>query len=132
MRFVEDSTGAALSGVCIEVVPTDIILDAFHSTAGIPDQHPEIGGSLVISDKTVLIPSDLDLSSAFDLSFLVHEIAHFQQLVAGDLHSDASLSSVECDAYLMQASFLRSRGLRREALVASLQAELQVGSACEY
>ena len=132
VRFVEDATGEGLAEICIKVVSPETIRAAFRATAGFHDQQPEIGGLFVIADETVLIPTTLDLNNAYDLSFLVHEITHYHQGKAGLLTDGARLGGVECDAYLMQASFLRSQGLPREALITSLQAELQAGSICEY
>ena len=132
VRFVESETGETLAEVCIKIVPPEIIIEAFRSTAGNLDEPPEIGGLFVVAEQTVLIPSDLDIGSPFDLSFLVHEIAHYHQFQSGLHNAEARIGRLECDAYLMQAAFLRSRGLKREAFIVSLQAELQIGSVCEY
>ncbi len=132
VRFVEEAQGISLSPICIKSVPKEAIMEAFSTTAGMSKHQPNVGGLYVIAEETILIPYDLDLHRVSDLSFVVHEIVHAYQHQTGMLLPDASLGLLECDAYYVQAAFLRSRGLPREALLMSLQAELQMGSVCEY
>lgn len=132
VEFVEETYGTKLSGICIKSVSADVIAEAFDASAGMPDQIPEIGGLFVIAEETILIPSNLDPTRDSDLNFVVHELVHAYQFLSGMLPPDASLAPLECEAYFVQADFLRSRGLPREGLFMSLQGELQMGSACEY
>ena len=132
VRFVEEAFNKTLTGTCIRAVPKEVIEEAFALSAGMLDHPPNIGGLYVITEGTILIPSDLDSNKALDLSFVVHELVHAYQYEAGLLLPEASLAPLECEAYSVQAAFLRSRGLPREALLMSLQGELQAGSVCEY
>lgn len=79
MRYVEKAQGTTLSTFCIKVVSKDAIEAAFDATARMSDHDPDLGGLYVIADETILIPSDLDLTRAFDLSFVVHEVLHVYQ-----------------------------------------------------
>ncbi len=70
---------------------------------------------------------DLDLTDAFGQSYLLHELVH-----AAQHHSDAHLfarcpAALEAEAYMVQSNFLRTHGLRREAVMMRLLAD-QLGT----
>jgi hypothetical protein len=58
---------------------------------------------------------DLDLSTAWGQSFLVHELVHFAQARGGRL--DRCEGVLEAEAYSLQAGFLRRTGALREARI---------------
>ncbi len=60
---------------------------------------------------------DLDLTTAYGQSFLLHELVHAAQFAEGaDLHARCP-AALEAEAYRVQAQFLQDAGLTRDALL---------------
>ncbi len=58
---------------------------------------------------------DLDLTTAFGQSYLLHELVHAAQFAAGAHLRAACPAVLENEAYHVQADFLMDAGLHREA-----------------
>jgi len=84
-----------------------------------------IGGEVIIAD-------DLDLSAPLGLSFLVHELVHSQQFVAGRHRQVKCVGILEMEAYSVQARFLRARGHPREALLFEVLGFMQATCSQRY
>ncbi len=88
--------------------------------------HSQAGAYLPDSGRIELAP-DLDLTTAYGQSYLLHELVHAAQYASGAQNHVACPAALEAEAYTVQAHFLRERGLGQEALVISLLAD-QLGS----
>jgi hypothetical protein len=60
---------------------------------------------------------DLDLTTAYGQSFLLHELHHAAQFAAGADKRMACAQMLEAEAYRLQADFLQDHGLGREAMM---------------
>jgi hypothetical protein len=80
---------------------------------GLPD-----GGAVARSQAGAFDPAtgridlapDLDLTTAFGQSYLVHELVHEAQYRTGRAALAPCPAALEAEAYAVQASFLRARG----------------------
>lgn len=63
--------------------------------------------------QRIEIAPDLDMTTAWGQSFLLHELVHFAQSRGGRLGRCEGL--LEAEAYRMQADFLRERGAADDA-----------------
>jgi hypothetical protein len=125
-------------------------LNAFiaRDTAYTPPPCPDIGFSLPLptdaarSQAGAYLPEtgqielapDLDLTSAYGQSYLLHELVHAAQYEGGRQHMVACTGALEAEAYAVQAQFLRAHDLGREAtLIGLLGAQLgQCSAEAEY
>jgi hypothetical protein len=114
------------------------------STGYPPVSCPEIGFS-VLGDKSGLrsqagayfpdtgkieLAPDLDLTTAYGQSFLLHELVHAAQFAErADLRARCP-AALEAEAYRVQAQFLQEAGLWRDALLTRMLGD-QLGSCGE-
>lgn len=111
------------------------------STAYAPVPCPEIGFSVLAgaaglrsqagayfpeSGRIELAP-DLDLTTAYGQSFLLHEMVHAAQFAAGAQGTAPCPAALEAEAYRVQADFLLRAGLTRDALLTRMLGE-QLGT----
>ncbi|MBS3980276.1 MAG: hypothetical protein KGZ77_10870 [Rhodobacteraceae bacterium] len=92
---------------------------------------PEIGFSLLGSNAglrsqagayfpdtgRIELAPDLDLTTAYGQSFLLHELIHAAQFAAGADRRARCPAALEAEAYQVQAQFLQAAGLARDALL---------------
>jgi len=78
----------------------------------------------------ILLAEDLDLSTPLGRSYIVHELVHAQQFARRAQERASCPGLLEADAYGLQALYLRTRGLREEALLLQVLGMFQ--SACGY
>lgn len=142
-------TGAqagAARGICGLVADLNAFIAA--KTEYAPPPCPEIGFSLPLptdaarSQAGAYLPEtgqielapDLDLTSAYGQSYLLHELVHAAQYAGGRQHKVACIGALEAEAYAVQAQFLRAHDLGREAtLITLLGAQLgQCSAEAEY
>jgi hypothetical protein len=95
--------------------------------------HSQAGAFLPESGRIELAP-DLDLTSAYGQSYLLHELVHAAQYANGAQTRAPCPAALEAEAYGVQAHFLREHGLGQEALVVSLLADQlgNCGQAADY
>lgn len=70
---------------------------------------------------TIFLETSFDPDDLYDQSLLVHEIAHYLQDLEHDLRFVSDISLFENEAYRLQASFLKEKGLHMEALLTGIQ-----------
>lgn len=77
---------------------------------------------------------DLDLTTALGQSFLLHELVHAAQYMAGAERRVRCPAALEAEAYRVQADFLRDQGLGRDALMTGMLADHlgSCGAAMDY
>lgn len=63
--------------------------------------------------QRIEIAPDLDLTTAWGQSFLLHELVHFAQARGNRLNACEGV--LEAEAYRMQADFLREKGATKDA-----------------
>jgi hypothetical protein len=102
---------------------------------------PEVGFSVLPDDGAVRsqagayfpqtgrieLAPDLDLTTSYGQSFLLHELVHAAQFAAGIDQTVPCVAALEAEAYRLQAGFLRDAGLQREAVLTGFLAD-QLGS----
>ena len=95
-------------------------------------QRSQAGAYDPVTGRIDLAP-DLDLSTAYGQSFLLHELVHAAQYRAGRDHAVPCPAALEAEAYGEQADFLMEAGLSREAVLArALGAQLGGCEAPQY
>lgn len=75
------------------------------------------------------IAADIDLTDPMGQSYLVHELVHHAQFMAGVHRRVRCLANLEYEAYAVQAAFLRSHGLGIEAVMVSFLGDMH--GSCE-
>lgn len=93
---------------------------------GQPGMRSQAGAYFPDTGAIELAP-DLDLSTAYGQSFLLHEMVHSAQFAAGADQTAPCPATLEAEAYRVQAQFLHQAGLTREALLTRMLGE-QLGS----
>ena len=72
-------------------------------------------GAYLPDSRSIALAADLDLTTPWGQSVLLHEMVHAAQHAADGL--PACLASLEYEAYAVQADFLRAHGAGRDAAV---------------
>jgi hypothetical protein len=94
---------------------------------------PEFGGvrsqagAYFPDTKRIELAPDLDLSTIFGQSYLLHELVHAAQYANGADKTALCPAALEAEAYGVQAAFLRRHGLGEQALTVQLIG-MQLGS----
>lgn len=88
----------------------------------------QIGALFDPFSDTIFLSSGFDVNDFYDQSLLVHEIAHYFQDLTHDLRFASDLSRFENEAYRLQASFLKEKGLQMEALLTEIQGSYSLHS----
>lgn len=93
-----------------------------------PGLRSQAGAYFPDSGRIELAP-DLDLTTAYGQSFLLHEMVHAAQFAEGADTEAPCPEALEAEAYRVQAAFLHQAGLTRDALFTRMLGE-QLGT-CE-
>ena len=87
----------------------------FTDLAGVAGVRSQAGAYDPASGRIELAP-DLNLSTAYGQSYLLHELVHAAQFASGADQTALCPAALEAEAYSVQAAFLRQNGLPDEAL----------------
>ena len=115
--FVAHETGIPAPETCVRLARKEH-LDELVFPVALGQSHGEaVAAVYVPATGEILLADDLDPDTPLARSYLVHELVHAQQF-ASRAHERASCpGALEADAYGLQALYLRTRGLREEALL---------------
>ncbi len=119
----------------------DLNLFVASSTGYVPPPCPQIGftavppaqslrsqaGAYLPDSGRIELAPDLDLTTIYGQSYLLHELVHAAQYANNAQTRAACPAALEAEAYSVQADFLRQNGLPQEAVLISLLAN-QLGS----
>ncbi|MCU0903765.1 MAG: hypothetical protein MUE83_07800 [Tabrizicola sp.] len=86
---------------------------------GQPGMRSQAGAYFPETGQIELAP-DLDLTTAYGQSFLLHEMVHAAQFAEGADGRAPCPAALEAEAYAVQARFLQAAGLTREALLTGM------------
>lgn len=81
------------------------------------------GGAFFPDTGRIELAPDLDLSTTFGQSYLLHELVHAAQYANGADKHVTCPAQLEAEAYYLQSDFLRDRNLPREAVLVRLLAD---------
>lgn len=84
-------------------------------------------GAFFPETGAIELAPDLDLTTAFGQSYLLHELVHAAQFASGAQRAARCAAILESEAYSVQSDYLRAAGLGREAVMMRLLAD-QLGS----
>lgn len=100
---------------------------------GQPGMRSQAGAYFPESGRIELAP-DLDLTTAYGQSFLLHEMVHAAQFAAGADQIAPCPAALEAEAYRLQAEFLHRAGLVRDALLTRMLGDQlgTCGAATDY
>ncbi len=98
-----------------------------------PGLRSQAGAYFPDSGRIELAP-DLDLTTAYGQSFLLHEMVHAAQFAEGADRVARCPAALEAEAYRVQADFLQAAGLSRDALFTRMLGEQlgRCGAAADY
>lgn len=120
---------AALNGELVEAteyLPVPCPEIGFAALNGQPGMRSQAGAYFPETGAIELAP-DLDLTTAYGQSFLLHELVHAAQFAAGADARAPCPAALEAEAYRVQAQFLQQAGLSRDAMLTRMLGE-QLGS----
>ena len=80
-------------------------------------------GSFDLETFEIGLAADLDMTTVFGRSILLHEMVHLAQVQSGRRYSCPE--AMEYEAYSVQAAYLREHGLVREAGFAAISASMR-------
>jgi hypothetical protein len=86
-------------------------------------------GAFYPDTGVIEIAADLDLTDPLGQSYLLHELVHHAQFMAGVQRRVRCLAELEREAYAVQAAFLRAHGLGIEAVMVGFLGD--VHGSCE-
>lgn len=115
---------ALVDGTDYRAVPCPEI--GFSALDGQPGMRSQAGAYFPDSGRIELAP-DLDLSTAYGQSFLLHEMVHAAQFGERANETAPCPAALEAEAYRVQAQFLQEAGLTRDALLTRMLGE-QLGA----
>jgi hypothetical protein len=129
-NFVAEETGRPVPEVCIRSAPQEQL--TLLAGPAMRNQAPgdAVAAVYVPASGQILLADDLDLGATLTRSYLVHELVHAQQFAALAQHRASCPGVLEADAYGLQALYLRTEGLREEALLLQVLGMFQ--AACGY
>ena len=81
------------------------------------------GGAYFPATGNIELAPDLDLTTPYGQSYLLHELVHAAQHASGAHHRAPCPAALEAEAYSLQSDFLRAQGLPREAVLVRLLAD---------
>jgi len=87
-----------------------------------PGMRSQAGAYFPKTGRIELAP-DLDLTTAYGQSFLLHELVHAAQFAEGADRQAPCPAALEAEAYRVQAQFLHEAGLTRDALLTRMLGE---------
>jgi hypothetical protein len=88
----------------------------FTALDGQPGLRSQAGAYFPETGRIELAP-DLDLTTTYGQSFLLHELVHAAQFAEGADRRARCQAALEAEAYQVQAQFLHQAGLTRDALL---------------
>jgi hypothetical protein len=88
----------------------------FSALDGQPGMRSQAGAYFPETGRIELAP-DLDLTTAYGQSFLLHELIHAAQFANGADRRARCPAALEAEAYRVQAQFLQEAGLMRDAVM---------------
>lgn len=115
LAFIAARTSYAVPTTC----PAMDRLDVLQTDAALRSQ----AGAYFPVTGRIALAADLDLTTAYGRSYLLHELVHAAQHQAGVQHRVRCEAELEREAYALQAAYLRAHGEGREALILSWLAE---------
>lgn len=115
---------ALVEGTRYRAVPCPEI--GFAALDNQPGLRSQAGAYFPETGQIELAP-DLDLSTAYGQSFLLHELVHAAQFAEGADARAPCPAALEAEAYRVQAQFLQDAGLMRDALLTRMLGD-QLGS----
>lgn len=80
-------------------------------------------GAFIPETGAIELAPDLDLTTAYGQSYLLHELVHAAQFAHGADKGVSCAARLEAEAYYMQSDFLRDNGLPREAILVQLMGD---------
>ncbi|WP_299753354.1 DUF6647 family protein [uncultured Boseongicola sp.] len=83
-------------------------------------------------DAEVLIGPEVEVTSILGQSYIVHELVHAHQVVSGAAQRAPCPGWLEGEAYRVQASYLKARGLTEDAFEMEIFGMLQGSCAQAY
>lgn len=83
-------------------------------------------------DAEILIGPEVEVTSALGQSYLVHELVHAHQVASGAARRAPCPGWLEGEAYRVQASYLKARGLTEDAFEMEVLGLLQGSCAQAY
>ena len=89
-------------------------------------------GAYLPDSGRIELAADLDLTTAYGQSYLLHELVHAAQFASGADMTAACPAALEGEAYRVQAAFLLQAGLRRDSVLVGLLAAQLGQCAAEY
>ncbi|WP_137112109.1 DUF6647 family protein [Rhodobacter sp. SY28-1] len=101
----------------------------FAALEGLPGMRSQAGAYFPETGRIELAP-DLDLTTAYGQSFLLHEMVYAAQFAEGADSRAPCPAALEAEAYRVQAQFLHEAGLVRDALFTRMLGD-QLGSCGE-
>jgi hypothetical protein len=84
----------------------------------------------VAANGEILLSPDVVLATPIGFSYLVHELVHMHQFKSGAYGRAPCVGWLEGEAYRVQASYLRTHGLAKDAFAFEILGMLQ--SACAH
>lgn len=111
--IIADETAYSPRSDCPEI--------GFGILAGTGAQRSQAGAYTPETGKIELAP-DLDLTTAYGQSFLLHELVHAAQYGAGRHLEVPCTAALEAEAYAIQSAFLRRHGMTRTATMTAVMA----------
>jgi hypothetical protein len=129
-NFVAAETGHSVPDVCIRFAPQERLTVLAGSALRGQSPGEDAAAVYVPASGEILLANDLDLGAPLARSYLVHELVHAQQFAARAQERASCPGLLEADAYGMQALYLRTNGLREEAILLQVLGMFQ--SACGY
>lgn len=96
--------------------PCPVVTRGWLEAAGADVQRSQ-AGAFYPDTGMIEIAADIDLTDPLGQSYLVHELVHHAQYMAGVQRRVRCPAALEREAYAVQAAFLRSRGLPVQAVM---------------
>jgi hypothetical protein len=130
IAFVSEQTGRPPLQKCprVSVTSAAALVAAVAPEASAHGAIPHT--AYVVASREILHDFDVDLATLLGRSYLVHELVHAHQFEDGTNLRASCTGWIEGEAYRVQASYLRTHGLNRDAFAVELLGLLQ--SACGH
>jgi hypothetical protein len=103
--------------------PCPVVTRGWLTAAG-ADVPRSQAGAFFPDTGAIEIAADIDLTDPLGQSYLLHELVHHAQYMAGVQHRVRCVAELEREAYAVQAAFLRSHGLGIEAVMVSFLGDM--------
>ena len=130
IAFVVKETGYPPVQNCprVRVTSTEALIAIIAPHASAQGEVPR--AAYVAANREILLSPDVVLATPIGLSYLVHEFVHMHQFESGAYARAPCVGWLEGEAYRVQASYLRTHGLAKDAFAFEMLGMLQ--SACAH